>query len=347
MVDLEIKRDRLVLRWSQHKYEFVIEPRYWMNPSLGVGILLIIPLLVYGWPNLLTMVTTANLLAAITIPLSLQILGTGRLNFGPQLYLGLGGYTAALLDLHLGWGPWLTLPATVFVCFSFSLLLSPITWIAKGLYFSLITLILPLAFLDLTYIYGDIFRGEVGLMGMQALIDLGKVKWNYLAYYYLSLFLLLSYMLLGVRIGKSRYGFSLAAINENEEVARMMGVPVNFYKVLYYVFPSVLIGVVGWFIVHTFRTFAGVTYLPLDFMLKILIIVLIGGRAYMYGAVPGAYFVASLEELLRGFGALHYVVFPLVLIVMILILPRGEGLYGLYHKRHPRDYFPVLRVRRD
>ena len=347
MVNLEFKRDRVNLRWGESKYEYILEPRYWRNPALGILFLVIMPLFFYNRPSLLTMVTTANLLAALTIPLSLQILGTARLNFGPQLYLGLGGYTSALLNLHLGWNPVLTLAATILVCLVVSLALSPITWIAKGLYFSLITLILPLAFLDLTYIYGDLFRGEVGLMGMSAMINLGRVKLNYMAYYYLSLILMLLYMLVADRITKSRYGFALAAINENEDVARMMGVRVNQYKVFYYVFPSVLTGVVGWFIVHTFRTFAGVTYLPLEFMLKVLIIVLVGGRAFVYGAVPGAYFVAILEELLRSLGSFHYVLFPLALLAAILILPRGEGLFGLYHRRHHRDYFPVLRVRRD
>ena len=102
----------------------------------------------------------------------------------------------------------------------------------------------------------------------------------------------------------------------------------------------------GWFIVHTFRTFAGVTYLPLDFMIKILIIVIVGGRAYVYGAIPGAYLISAVEDSLRALGPINYVVFPLVLIGLVLILPRGEGLWGLYHKRHHRDYFPVFHVRR-
>jgi len=228
-----------------------------------------------------------------------------------------------------------------------ALILSPITWIAKGLYFSLITLILPLAFLDLTFIYGDLFRGEVGLVGMSPLLDLGRVTWNYVSYYYLSLAMMLLYLLVADKIGRSRYGVTLAAINEDEDVARMMGVNVSRNKVFYYVFPSVLTGIVGWFIVHTFRTFAGVTYLPLDYMLKILIIILIGGRAYSYGAVWGAYFVAILEDVIRPLGPVNYVVFPLVLIAAIVFLPRGEGLFGLYHKRHHRDYFPQLKVRRN
>jgi branched-chain amino acid transport system permease protein len=347
MVNFELRRDRILARWGDQKYEWVIEPRYWRNPAIGVALLAIIPLFVYSYPNILTMITTANLYAAVAIPLGLQMLGTARVNFGPQLFLGIGGYTAALLNLHFGFGPALTLLATILVCTGIALLLSPTTWIAKGLYFSLITLILPLTFLDVTYIWGDIFRGEVGLVGMSPLLQFKKVSWNYLAYFYLSLALMLGYLFISDKIVRSRFGVNLAAINENEDVARMMGVNVDRYKIFYYVLPSVLTGIVGWFIVHTFRTFAGVTYLPLDFMTKILIIVIIGGRAFVYGAVPGAYLISIVEDSLRGLGPINYVLFPLVLILAIILLPRGEGLWGLYHKRHHRDYFPVLHVRRD
>lgn len=347
MVNFELRRDRILARWGDKKCEWVIEPRYWRNPVIGISLLFILPVFVQSFPHVLTMITTANLYAAIAIPLALQMLGTARVNFGPQLFLGIGGYTAALLNLHLGIGPAGTLVATILVCAALSLILSPTTWIAKGLYFSLMTLILPLTFLDVTFIWGDLFRGEVGLVGMSPLLTFKKITWNYMAYYYLSLALMLLYLLVCDRIVRSRFGVNLAAINENENVARMMGVNVDRYKVFYYVVPSILTGVVGWFIVHTFRTFAGVTYLPLDFMTKILIIVIVGGRAFLYGAVPGAYLISIVEDSLRGLGPINYFLFPVVLIALIVFLPRGEGLWGLYRKRKPRDYFPTLHVRRD
>ncbi len=346
-INTEFRRDRIVLRLDTKKYEWVIEPRYWRNPILGVLVLMVLPLFVYQYPNLLTMITTANLYAAIAIPLGLQIMGTGRMNFGPQFYLGIGGYTAALLNLHFGWGPGATLVATIAVCLAVSLLLSPITWISKGLYFSLITLILPLAFLDVTYVYGDIFRGEVGLSGMSPLFTLGKVSWNYLAYFYCSLLLLLIFLFVSDKIGRSRFGVNLAAINENEDVARMMGVNVNRYKIFYYVLPSVLTGIVAWFIVHTFRTFAGVTYLPLEFMIKILLISVVGGRGFVYGAIPGAYLIVGLDEALRGLGTINYFIYPLVLAILIIILAPKEGVYGLFHRHHYRDYYASMKVRRE
>lgn len=347
METLELRRDRIVARLGEKKFEWVIEPRYWRNPAIGVLVLAVIPLLILQYPNLLTMFTTANLYAAIAVLLGLQVVGTGRVNFGPQLYLGIGGYTAALLNLHFALPPLVTLVATIAVCLAISLALSPITVIAKGLYFSLITLILPLAFLDVTYVYGDVFRGEVGLSGMSPLLDLGRVTWNYVAFAYLALLMLLTFLFVADKIYRSRFGVNMAAINENEDVARTMGLNVNRYKVFFYVMPSVLTGVVAWFVVHTFRTFAGVTYLPLDFMVKILLMVIIGGRAFAYGAVVGAYFIAVVEDSLRTLGPINYALFPFVLTILVVLLARREGLYGLYHRHHYRDYYPKFRVRRE
>jgi branched-chain amino acid transport system permease protein len=36
---------------------------------------------------------------------------TGKVSFGHSLFVGAAGYTGAVLNLKLGWGPWLTLPA--------------------------------------------------------------------------------------------------------------------------------------------------------------------------------------------------------------------------------------------
>ena len=125
---------------------------------LGILFLIIMPLFFYNRPSLLTMVHPANLLAALTIPLALQILGTARLNFGPQLYLGLGGYTSALLNLHLGWNPVFTLAATVVVCLLVSLAPQPHYLDRQGALFLTDHFDTASAFLDLTYIYGDLFR---------------------------------------------------------------------------------------------------------------------------------------------------------------------------------------------
>jgi len=298
----------------------------------------------YGYPNVLTMLTFANIYAAVAIMMGLQTIGTARVNFGPQLYVGLGGYVASIFNLYFGLSPALTFILTILVSVAVALAISPIVLIARGLYFALITLLLPLIFLQITFIYAHIFGGEFGLSGMSPLIDLGRASWNYVTYCYLSLILMLIYLLIADKIMRSRFGISMAAINDNETAAEVLGVPVRNYKLFSYIFPSVCMAIVGWFIAHTFRTFSGVTYLSFFFLIKLLLIIIIGGRATLYGAVAGAYFIAVVEEFLRAFGPIHYVIFPILLIALVYMLP--EGVWGIYHKRHYRDYYPKLRVRR-
>ncbi len=346
MVDVEIKRDRIVIRYRGRKWDWMLEPRYWRNTLLWGGALVLFPLVCYFFsPILLNTLISANLYAAIAIPLGLMTVGTGRLNFGPNFFLGVGGYTAAILSIAYGWGPLTTFPLAVLVTIVSALLFSPLVIVARGLYYVLLTLLLPLVFLEITFIYSDLFKGDVGLSGVRLLVNLGNVKINFLAIAYISMFMMFLYLLVVNKILKSRYGLIMATINDDEEVAHGIGVNINLVKILAFIFPAAMIGVVGWFYAHYFGTFAGITYLPLNFMVKILLVIFIGGRAQIFGAVVGGYFIAFLEMILIAtMGDIQPVVFPVILFVLLFALP--EGLFGIYRRRRYREYLPTLHVRR-
>ena len=346
MVDVEIKRDRIIIRSKGKKWDWMLEPRYWRNTFIWTACLIIFPILCYFFsPILLNTVITANLYAAIAIPLALMTVGTGRLNFGPNFFVGVGGYTAAILSIAFGWGPLKTLPIAILTSLVAALLFSPLVILARGLYYVLLTLLLPLVFLEVTFIYTDIFKGDVGLAGIKLLVDLGNVKINFLVTAYVSMFMMLLYLLIVNKILKSRYGLIMATINDDEEVAHGIGVNINLVKILAFVFPAGMIGVIGWFFAHYFGTFAGITYLPLTFMVKILLVIFIGGRAQVFGCVAGGYFIAFLEMILIAtLGAIQPVVFPIILFILLFALP--EGLFGIYRKRRYREYLPTLHVRR-
>lgn len=344
MVRIEHKRARIIIRFKNQKYEWIIEPRYWRNPLIVVAILLLTPLLLREYPNLLTLLTTAHIYMLICIPQSWQTVGTGRLNFGPQFFVGVGGYTAGLLSIHYGFGPLQTLPVVILISLALAALLSPLTIIARGLYFSLITLLLPLIFLEITYVYSGIFRGETGISGIAPLINLGSIRLNYVVSCYISIFMMLAYMLLIDKIFRSRWGLLYGAINDNEDAANMMGVNIKKLKITCYIASSVLVGIAGWFIAHYFGTFAGVTYLPFTMLVKVLLISMLGGRAQVYGVAAGSYFVIFLEDALRSLGPIHYWIFPTILLVLLFALP--EGIWGIYRKHKYREYYPTLRIRK-
>lgn len=345
-MEFEVKRERLVLRVGGGKWEWHIEPRYWRNPLIYVGILIVLPVVVYFWyPPLLSTVIEANLLAAIAIPLALMTIGTGRMNFGPQFYIGIGGYTAALLSIHFHLNPGLTMIAAALGGLVFGFLMSPLSIIAGGLYYSLLTLLFPLLFLEATYIFTDLFKGDTGLSNIAPLVSTGSFSLNLIIYAFISLTVMLVYLFIMDKIFRSRYAIQMAAINDDEEVANSIGVNVNKVKIISFTIAAMMVAVIGWFYAHYYQAFSGQVYLPLSFMLKIFMVTMIGGRTQIYGCVIGGYFISILEMLLIRFtGDMSPVLFPIILLALLLVLP--EGLFGLYRKRHYREYMPTLRFRR-
>jgi branched-chain amino acid transport system permease protein len=345
-MELEVKRDRLVLRVRGGKWEWGIEPRYWRNPLIYVSILVVAPVVVYFvYPPLLPTIIDANLLAAIAIPLALMTIGTGRMNFGPQFYIGIGGYAAALLSIHFHLSPVLTMIAAALGGLIFGFIMSPLSIIAGGLYYSLLTLLFPLLFLEATYIFSDLFKGDTGLSGIAPLVSVGSFSLDLLTYAFVSLAIMLIYLFIIDKVFRSRYAVQMAAINDDEEVANGIGVNVNKVKIISFTISAAMISIIGWFYAHYYEAFSGNIYLPLSFMLKIFMVSMIGGRTQIYGCIIGGYFISFLEMILiRTTGDMSPVLFPIILLILLLVLP--EGLFGLYRKRHYREYMPTLRFRR-
>jgi branched-chain amino acid transport system permease protein len=346
MVDFELKRDRITIRMKDKKWEWIIEPRYWRNSILWIALLLIFPAVTYFInPGLINTMISANLLAAIAMPMALMGLGTGRVNFGPNFFVGIGGYTAALLSIGLGWTPLATLPFAVIVTLFAALLYSPLVIVARGLYYVLLSLLLPFVFFEVTMIYTDIFKGDTGLFGIKPLIDTGNARINFLVIAYISIAIMITYLWVINKVIKSRYGLIMAAINDDEEVAHGIGVNISKVKIISFVCSATMIGVIGWFYAHYFSSFAGQTYLTFTFILKVFLAMMIGGRTQIFGCIVGGYFVAFLEMILiRTMGPIQPVVFPVILLVLLFVLP--EGLFGIYRKRRYREYYPTIHVRR-
>jgi branched-chain amino acid transport system permease protein len=346
MISIELKREYIIIRYKKKIWAWILEPRYWRNSLIWTCIMFTFPVFFYFTNvGLINTMIRANTYAIIAIPLSLMTLGTGRMNFGPQFYIGVGGFTAALLSVWFGWEPLATLPVAVILTLFSALLFSPLVIVSRGLYYVLLSILLPVLFLEATFIYLDIFKGETGIYGIQPLLETGNAEVNFLIAAQMSTAIMLAYLLVINKMLKSRYGLIMAAINDDEEVAHGIGINISKVKILSFIFSAGMIGVAGWFYAHYLSAFSGRTYLSMTFMIKILLVIFIGGRIQLFGCVIGAYFVALLETvLIRYMGQVQVFVFPAILLILLVFLP--EGIWGIYRKRHYREYMPTIHVRR-
>jgi len=142
--------------------------------------------------------------------------------------------------------------------------------------------------------------------------------------YYLALGAALLTMLAAWRFGRSRFGYGLAAVREDEAVAEASGVHAFRHKLLAFVVSSALAGltggVFGFYHVSFYPQFA---FSPL-WTFDALLITFLGGVGALWGPPLGAAFFLMLREAL-AFRLLevHVLIFGILFIIIVLAFPGG------------------------
>ncbi|MGP3667737.1 MAG: branched-chain amino acid ABC transporter permease [Candidatus Bathyarchaeota archaeon] len=355
VIKFEERRGRIIIHFlDKWRFEWVVEPRYWRNPAIATILWVCIPLLIpfipssvigIGPMSLLSTLILANVIGISALAHSLQTIGTGRVNFGPHFFVVAGGYVAALLNKNYGIDPSTTFLLSFAVTSLIGLTLSPLTVVARGIYFTLITLVLPLILSELTYWRSDIFGAETGIPGVARLVSTGNAIYDVYIYFYISFIIVATILLIIDKLLRSRWGFILGVINEDEDVASSFGLSVGKFKMAIFTVTSGIMGISGWFIAHYYGSFTGTVWLEPWMLIFILLSSVLGGKAAIYGAVMGAYFIVLLREVLRNYlGEAALLALYTILLVLLYLLP--EGLWGLYRKKRYREYVPSIRIRR-
>ena len=44
MVDVEVRRDRIIIRYKGKKWDWILEPRYWRNTLIWAAFLILFPI---------------------------------------------------------------------------------------------------------------------------------------------------------------------------------------------------------------------------------------------------------------------------------------------------------------
>lgn len=99
---------------------------------LAVALLLLLPLLLPASSFYLTIGNYIAFGALVALGLYLLTGLSGMTSFGQAAFMGLAAYTTALLTIHQGWNPWLTLPLGVLVAVAGAVVLGGITARAQG-----------------------------------------------------------------------------------------------------------------------------------------------------------------------------------------------------------------------
>jgi branched-chain amino acid transport system permease protein len=275
-----------------------------------VGLLGVIPLLSPYWQEIFISTAVYGLLA-ISWDL---LLSAGLVSLGQSLFYGIGSYVAGALNHYWGWSPLFTIPAAT-VCGGLfcTVMLLPVLRL-RGIYFAMVTLVLPLMFLRLVEAT-RILGGTEGLTGLTPFPN------QITAVYVVQLALLVS--LFGFRrIMGSDYGLIIRGINDNDRSVMSAGINIYRYKAQVLFLGASLGSFAGAFGTH-FDMFAGMPGFALDYAIMPVAAAVVGGAGTFAGPMLGAFILVPLSEILRALGALRIVFYGLFLVIFVVALPEG------------------------
>ena len=281
--------------------------------------LLILPLVMPGmyWNRVISIVCIYAFLA-----LSFDFLAhyVGLVSLGGALFIGVGGYAAAILNTKLGLPPLATIPlATVGGAAICTLLLLPCLPL-RGVYFAIVTLMYPLALARVIEAL-DILGGTDGIMGVESFSNAWVER------YFVIVILLL--FLFGLRrLVNTDLGLVFQAVKDNDQAVRASGLSITRFKAMA-VFISSAIGCLGGACLVHIYMWSGISQFALDFSILPIAATVIGGGGTLVGPVLGCLILVPISELLREFGTLRIVFYSLILMGFIVFRSEGLMVYGV------------------
>jgi len=281
-------------------------------------VLLALPL-VTDDPYVLRVVILASLFAVYAASWDLLSSYAGQVSFGHALFFGIGAYTSALLNRHLAWTPWLTVPLGAAGAMAAGYLVGIPCLRLRGSYLSLATLAFPLILTGVLFAVPDLSGGELGISGLEPLVR------SRVAFYYLAVGGMLALCFAMWKIGDSHTGLILHAIREDEVAARASGINTPRYKLAAFVLSGLFAGLAGALYTHFIRI-AGPSTLEVALSFQAVIWGIFGGVATIYGPVTGVFILYPLTELLGMAGKVseyRLLLFAVVVLLVLLFMPEG------------------------
>lgn len=277
--------------------------------------LLLLPLVTKD-PYLLRIVIFSSIFAIFAASWDLLSGFTGQMNFGHALFFGVAAYTSAILNLRLGFPPWLTIPLGALMAVVAGLVVGIPCLRLRGPYLALATLAFPIILMGVIFTIPDITGGELGVSGIRPLAS------SRITAYYVCVILMLGLGLLMWKIGDSKTGIIFHAIREDEVAVRASGINTTRYKLLAFSLSGFFAGVAGGLYTHFIRI-AGPSTLEVSLSFQAIIWAIFGGVVTIYGPIAGVFILYPLMEFLRILPEIRTLLFGLTVIIILLFMPEG------------------------
>jgi branched-chain amino acid transport system permease protein len=259
--------------------------------------------------------------AIVCVGLNLLIGYAGQISLGHAGFFALGGYGSAVLSGGQGWPVWLSLPAAVAAVGVLALLVGRPTLRLRGHTLAMATLGLGII-VSIVLSTEDKLTGGPDGLAVAPIVLLGWTVQGERNWYAIVGATLVATVWLALNLIESPAGRALRALHGSEVAAQTLGIDSARHKLRIFVVSAVLAALAGALMAH----YAGfITPAKASFMhsVELVIMVVFGGMASVFGAVVGAAVLTTLPQLLTVLKDYEMMVFGAVLIATMVLLPQG------------------------
>jgi ABC-type branched-subunit amino acid transport system permease subunit len=267
--------------------------------------------------------------------LTVQFGYAGVVNFAGAAFLGVGGYTSAVLGPHL---PHILvlLIGGLLAALVGSILILPILR-TRGHYAALITVAFGILFRQFVEV-NDALGGPQGLQvkglslfGWDLNSPIGEFSF-YTNYVIAGLALAALAFIVVRRLERSWIGLNLDAVRLDETACAVFGIDVARWKILAFTFGNFFAGVAG--AAYAMMTgFVAPNSFTFGDSLVMVSIVLLGGLGNVWGVALAAAIMMVLPEKLQALQEYRFLLYAVLVIVILMVRPQG------LIPRRAREYF--------
>jgi branched-chain amino acid transport system permease protein len=244
----------------------------------------------------------------------------GYPSFATAAFFGLGAYTSAILLNHgaplaFAWG------CAGIVALVFAVFLGGAILHLRGHYFAIASLIVAEMLREIVNTMPDFTGGGQGLnLPIMRISVAAQAQF----FFYSMLGLALLSMASAIVIHRSKLGFGLRCIQQNEDAANILGVNTYLYKTAAFSLSAVFVGMAGAIYASWVNYIEPPDVFDVLLAVKPLVMVLLGGLGTIFGPALGALILLTFEELVwRNFLTVHAAALGVIVVLLVLFLPNG------------------------
>lgn len=259
---------------------------------------------------------------------------TGMTSLGQQTFIGLAGYSLAVMTATYGMSYWVGFLVGGAVGAVVSLILAVILFRMRGMYFAVATWVIAEALKTFFTSWNYVKQGAGMSVSVSPYPSTRTI-------YFIALTLCIIAIAVIYLLLKSRIGLGLTAMRDDADAASSVGVNIFKSKLLVFVICAIFTALAG----AVFYLNKGNIYptggFGISWTVSVVFIVIIGGIGTMAGPVVGSVVYVILSEVLAQFKGWSNIILGIIAILVILFLP--DGIVGTLQKKL---HFEILSQKR-